>query len=273
MNLLPVSVLIIGQNVEWCLKRCLDSVTDFAQVVFVDGGSQDKTATIALSYPNVSYHLNPWPGFIPQREFSLSKADHEWCLMLDADEALTPKAVELVREVLKRPKPKAMYRLVRTEYYEGHQIESGFGRSNYQERLFQKTHVSYTGGVHHEHMIKGERSRLGHPEIEDLDPEARILHDPSYGLDEMIGKLPRFSILIGYEKYSRGRRVSAWGVIFSFVTTFVQVYAKSWKAGRVGLMTSLLEAHHRSLVKMVIYNIEHFKNGEPEPTWEKKPLG
>lgn len=270
---LPVSVLIIGQNVERTLKRCLDSVCDFDEVVFVDGGSTDKTAEIAKAYPNVSYYLNPWPGFIAQREFSLEQASRPWCFMLDADEAATPECVDLIAEVIQRAGPKAMYRLMRTEYYEGHPIEIGFGRSAYQERLFQKAHVSYVGGVHHEHLIKGERSRLDHPEIEDLDPSARILHDQTYGLDEMIGKLPRFSILIAHEKYEKGRRVGALELVFSFVIGFLQTYRKSWRAGRVGLMTSLLEAHHRCLVRMTMYNLQHFKGENSQKEWQKKQLG
>ena len=273
MNPLPISVLIIGQDVERCLDRCLSSAQQMKEVVFVDGGSTDRTEQIARSYPNVSYYRNSWPGFIEQRNFSLEKARNHWCLMLDTDEALTPELITALAEVIERKNPKAMYRIMRTEYYEGIAIEKGFGRSNYQERLFQKPFVEYVGGNHHEHLIKGKRSSLDHPEIEDLDPSVRILHDEGYKLDEMIRKLPRFSLLIAQEKFEKGRRVSAFGVFFSFLISFIQIYGKSWHAGRVGFMTSLLEAHHRGLVKMIIYNLEHFRGEALEEEWRKKKLG
>jgi glycosyltransferase involved in cell wall biosynthesis len=269
---IQASVLIIAQNAERTLKRCLDSVTAFDEVILVDGGSVDETIKIASSYPNVKVFQNPWPGFIEQRKFSLKQAVHDWCLMIDSDEALAIDCLEEVKRVIGLNKPKAMYRLMRTEYYEGEPIESGFGRSNYQERLFQKKLIDYIGGVHHEHLINGKRSALDHPDIEDLDPKFRILHDQTYTLDDMIMKLPRFSLLIAYEKFEKGRRVGLLEVLLSFPIAFVQVYSRSWRAGRVGLMTSLLEAYHRALVRMIIYNTQHFKGGKVPLKWAAKKL-
>lgn len=192
--------------------------------------------------------------------------------MMDSDECLEKDCLEEIKRICSLEHPKAMYRFVRTEYYEGHAIEAGFGRSNYQERFFQKRLVEYVGGVHHEHLINGKRSAQDHPDIEDCHPRYRILHDDSYTLDDMILKLPRFSLLIGYEKFEKGRRVSLIEVILSFPLAFIQVYSASWRAGKVGLMTSLLEAYHRGLVRMIIYNTQHFKKGQVPKSWQSKKL-
>jgi glycosyltransferase involved in cell wall biosynthesis len=269
---LNVSVLIIAQNAARTLRRCLDSLKIFDEIILVDGGSTDETVSIASTYSNVKVFHNPWPGFIEQRKFSLKQASHDWCLMIDSDEALASDCIDELKRIMNSPNPKAMYRLVRTEYYEGQAIESGFGRSNYQERFFQKKAVDYIGGVHHEHLINGKRSSLDHPDIQDCDSKFRIYHDNTYTLDDMISKLPRFSLLIAYEKFEKGRRVGLLEVLFSFPISFIQVYLTSWRAGRVGLMTSLLEAYHRALVRMIIYNTQHFKEGKVPTSWQSKKL-
>src|SRR5690606_25879751 len=152
MSKIPVSVVIIAQNAAAFLPRCLDSLREFAEVVIIDGGSTDQSNQVYQEYPNVVVHHNPWPGFIEQRNLSLKKASYPWCLMLDTDEAVSPELVKEIKQVIQDPNAAVMYRIVRTEYFEGHAIESGFGASDYQERLFKRERITYGGGVHHVHL-------------------------------------------------------------------------------------------------------------------------
>lgn len=271
---IPVSVLIIAQNEERFVKRCLDALIDFEEIVFVDGGSTDKTIEMAKSYPNVKVYENSWPGFIAQRNFSLKKASFPWCLMMDADEAATPELVHYIRDFLKQDGPKKkMYSIVRTEYYEGREVEYGIGGSGPQERFFQRDHIQYTGGVHHEHLIDGKLSSSAPSEMGHFPRELRILHNSEYTLEEMIKKFPRFSILIAHEKYARGRRTNAGIILMTFFGSFFQIFIKSFRAGRAGFILSLLEAIHRTLVKIYIYNLQHFKKEGEGKNFESKKLG
>lgn len=270
---IPISVLIIAQNAEKFVKRCLDSLVEFDEIVFVDGGSTDKTIELAQSYPNVKIYQNPWPGFIPQRNFSVSKATHPWSFMIDIDEAATPELVKAMAEVVQRKNPKKMYRVVRTEYLEGEAIEIGFGRSDYQERLFQTAHIQYAGGVHHKHLIDGVETRMDDPEIENLPRHLRVLHNPDYSLDEMIQKLPRFSILIANEKFKIGRRTSALEVIFTFFGVFFKTYRKSWRAGHVGFVNCVCDALHQTITKLYIYHMQKARGEKMNQEFEKTRLG
>lgn len=270
---IPVSVLIIAQNAEKFLKRCLDTLTDFDEVVFVDGGSSDRTVEMAQKYPNVKLYHNPWPGFIPQRNFSISKATHPWSFMIDIDEAATPELVLAIKEVISRESPKKMYRVVRTEYLEGVAIEEGFGRSDYQERIFQTKHIQYGGGVHHKHYIDGVETDINDPEIENLPREIRVLHNPNYSLDEMIQKLPRFSILIANEKFREGRRTSALEVFMTFPGVFLKNYRKSWRAGHLGFVNCIMEALHSTMWKLYIYQIQKARSAKMNDEFEKSRLG
>ncbi len=272
MSKLPISVLIIAQNASFSLKRCLDSLSDFSEIVLIDGGSTDDTIEIAQSYENVRVHKNPWPGFIEQRNFSIDKANHDWCLMMDSDEAVTQELVECIKQEITKPGAKKLYRIVRTEYFEGVAIENAFGRSDFQERLFQTKHIRYTGGNHHEHLIDGRLAKIGDPDMADFPRHLRILHWPGYDMDAWIKKLPRFVTLVANEKISRGKSTSALTVLLTLFGTFFQIYAKSWRQGRVGFLISVNEACYRTLVKAKIYANGNLQESSVKKQFEKEFL-
>lgn len=272
MSKLQVSVLIIAQNAQAFLPRCLDSLRDFAEVVIIDGGSTDNTLQICKEYPNVVVHHNPWPGFIAQRNFSLTKASHDWCLMLDSDERVTPELVSEIQKTITNPGEAVMYRVVRTEYFEGHAIESGFGASNYQERLFLRSRVVYGGGVHHIHLIDGKQEFPGSPLMADLPRHARIEHWPDFSMDDWLRKLPRFISLIAHEKMRQGRSVSTLDVLATMFGTFFQIMWKSKGEGRLGFVLAIQETIYRLGVKIYIYNYQKLA-AKKQTNFEKKYLG
>ena len=265
----PISVLILTQNNELTLKRTLDSVALFDQIVIVDGGSTDRTSEIARSYPNVKFIFHSWPGFIEQRNFSIDQADHKWCFMIDSDEELMPDARDEIFRIVRSQNPKAMYRIVRTEYFLGAALEGGFGRSDYQERLFQKKRIQYTGGVHHSHLIDGQPLTIGNPEMADMPRHFRVLHDPHYGMDEWLKKFPRFTILIANEKMRRGRQVSKLDILATMWGTFFQIFFKSLKQGKMAFVTAVLETLNRTMVKLYIYQAQNFNRKTSEAVKQK----
>lgn len=248
-----ISVLLIAQNSEKQIKRCLDSLVRFDEVVFVDGGSEDKTIEIAKSYSNVVVFENPWPGFIEQRNFSLTKATHDWCFMIDADEKVEADAVEEIYKIVNSNPKEVMFKIMRTEFYLGQKLENGYGSSDWQERLFVKNRVSYYGGVHHKHYIDGKPLRKSSHLVGEINPKLRVLHDQTYGLDAWIKKLPRFAFTVADEKISKGRSTNAFVVLVSFIGTFIQIFLKSFKLGRVGFVIAVQTALYRCLVKLLIY--------------------
>tara|TARA_R110000868_G_scaffold25366_6_gene98886 strand:+ start:7229 stop:8050 length:822 start_codon:yes stop_codon:yes gene_type:complete len=272
MSKLSVSVLIIAQNAAHSLRRCLDSLSAFDEVVLIDGGSSDATMSIAKEYPNVKAYSNPWPGFIAQRNFSIDKASHDWCFMMDADEAVTQEVIDEISRVIALPDAKKLYRVVRTEYFEAQAIEYAFGKSDYQERLFQTKHIRYTGGNHHEHLIDGRLAKPGDPDMGDFPKHMRILHWPHYGIDDWIKKLPRFIVLVAEEKLERGKNVSAFVVLATLFGTFFQIYAKSWKQGKVGFVISVSEACYRTLVKLNMYTKRHVRKDKSKNNFEQQYL-
>lgn len=90
---LPVTLLVIARNEAQAIGRCLDSVPFAAQKLVVDSGSTDQTPQVALRHGAQVVH-QPWLGFGPQRNFATTQSHHDWILVLDADEALSPELAE-----------------------------------------------------------------------------------------------------------------------------------------------------------------------------------
>ena len=94
-DLKPVtlSVVMMVKDEEKNLKRCLDSVKDFAdEIIIVDTGSTDKTVEIAKGYTDKIYtHL--WENFSVHRNQAISYSTKEWLFQIDADEEFSHRCV------------------------------------------------------------------------------------------------------------------------------------------------------------------------------------
>jgi glycosyltransferase involved in cell wall biosynthesis len=96
---LPISLVVITRNEAPVIGHCLDSVPFAAEKLIVDSGSTDGTQALAAEHGARVVHQD-WLGFGPQRNFASTQGSHDWILVLDADEALTPAlAEELVRRL------------------------------------------------------------------------------------------------------------------------------------------------------------------------------
>ena len=270
-----ISVLLLTQNSEKFIKRCLDSLARFEEIILVDGGSTDNTLEIASRYSNVIIYENRWPGFIVQRNFSIEKASYEWCFMLDSDEMVTAELTSEIYYTVNNNPEKILYNVYRTEFYLGEEVVAGHGKSWWQERLFLKNRVCYTGGNHHEHLIDGESISLHQEKIGFINSRFRVLHDETYCLEDWIKKIPRFSLLIANEKFEKGKRVGVVEVLLTLYWTFIHMFSKSWRLGKVGFIISIQTAIFRALAKLILYEKSHvnFQGREKTDSIDRNFLG
>lgn len=87
--MIPISVCIIGKDEEKNIEKCLEPLTHYPfEIIYVDTGSTDRTKELAAKYTDHIYDFE-WIGdFSAARNFSLSKASHNYVLVLDCDEYL-----------------------------------------------------------------------------------------------------------------------------------------------------------------------------------------
>ncbi|MEX2044868.1 MAG: glycosyltransferase family 2 protein [Opitutus sp.] len=86
------SVLILTQNEERNLPRCLESVRTCGDMVVLDSGSTDRTVEIARE-AGARVFTHAFENFAAQRNHAQREITfrHEWVFHLDADEQFTPE--------------------------------------------------------------------------------------------------------------------------------------------------------------------------------------
>src|SRR5437879_2329312 len=96
---MKLSFCLITLNEEENLARCLASVAGLAdEIVIIDSGSTDKTAKIAAQH-GARFEVQPWEGYVAQKNSALGRSSHDWAFSLDADEELSPQLRDEVARI------------------------------------------------------------------------------------------------------------------------------------------------------------------------------
>ena len=96
------SVYIITYNEEKNIRRALQSVKNFKQIVIVDSFSSDLTLQIAQEF-DVEIYQKEWSGFTKQKSYALSLCKMPWVLNIDADEEVSSELEQEIREFIQNP--------------------------------------------------------------------------------------------------------------------------------------------------------------------------
>ena len=155
-----LTVLIICKNERANIAACVESARPIADELLVaDSGSTDGTIEIAraLGCRVIEREYRTYGDF---KSWAIPHATHEWVLVLDADERLTPElAREICQALSKDPKFDA-YWLRRINFFLGRPIHYGdWGRDRLQ-RLFRRDCAECT--THSDHAdVRVPSGRVG----------------------------------------------------------------------------------------------------------------
>ncbi len=132
-----LSIFILTYNEEQHIQRCIDSIQDIADSIFVvDSFSSDKTVEIAEKNGAVVYQ-NKWPNnHSKQVNWALENCDirTKWVMRLDADEVLSPELAQEIKSELAQESDVKGYILNRGHIFLGKKMMHG---GNYPTRLMR----------------------------------------------------------------------------------------------------------------------------------------
>jgi glycosyltransferase involved in cell wall biosynthesis len=113
---LPVSVIIPVRDEAKNLPRCLQALTDVGEVYVIDSQSTDETVEIARSHGAQVVQFHYQGGWPKKRQWAMNTLPiaHDWILLLDADEVLTPELSEEIRAAIQNPAIAGYSLLLRT---------------------------------------------------------------------------------------------------------------------------------------------------------------
>jgi len=232
-DVVPLSVAVITKDEEARLPDCLRSVSFADDIVVIDSGSTDRTVEIAKEY-GCRIFIEDWKGYGPQKNSAIEKCKHSWVLLLDADERLSPGALEAIRGVLKGPRADA-YTVRRKNYLHGKWLRHSGYWPDRQVRLVNREGGSFQGTIH-------ERWVVTHGTIENLD--ACIEHHAFSNYSDMLKTLNDYSTVIAGELYASGKRAHCLSPLYHGAGMFFKIYFFELGIldGMDGFVTALLKA-------------------------------
>ena len=139
-NLLSLSIFIICKNEAHIIEDTLRQAAKLAdEIILVDSGSVDATIDIAKRYATKIY-TQEWLGYAKQKNYALSLCKHKWVLSLDADEVLTDRLIEEIKNLFESGQYKKSlgFKIPRRLFIGKQLVKYGGFYPDYQLRLFEK---------------------------------------------------------------------------------------------------------------------------------------
>jgi len=166
----PVTVMIFTLNEEIHLPSCLDSLAWCEDVIIIDSFSTDRTAEISRAR-NARFFQHAFEGFGKQRNWALDNTapKHEWILILDADERVTPQLREELRDMAATsPQSVGAYRIKRRFHMWGRWLKYSSLYPTYVVRAIRRDRVRYINRGHAETQeVEGGVAELKHDLIDE----------------------------------------------------------------------------------------------------------
>lgn len=249
-----ISVVISAHNEEKNIGPAIDSAYDLAdEVIVVDNDSSDKTSDISRKKGAVVYHQKNDPLKIDlQKNFGFSKASQTWILSLDADERLTPKLIQEIKNTLEHDQQVDAYYIPRKNIIFGKWIRHSLWWPDYQLRLFKKGKGKFNASTVHKHItIKGNVKHLSEP----------FLHESYMNIDQYVSRMNTIYTEVEADKLLRsGKRLHLASAIKMPIEDFLKTFflQKGYRDGLHGLMLSGLQSFYTFLVVAKVWEKQGF---------------
>jgi glycosyltransferase involved in cell wall biosynthesis len=172
---LLISVIVAVRNEAVNLPRCLESLRGMGEVWVIDSHSTDATALIAQSYGARVIQFDYPGGWPKKRQWAMDTLSlaHDWILLLDADEALTPALVGEIGRAIGHAEIDGYYIALRM-YFLGRVLRHGDarfyklslfrrGKGRFECRLQDQDGSMCDMEVHEHVVVAGRTAKLEHP--------------------------------------------------------------------------------------------------------------
>jgi glycosyltransferase involved in cell wall biosynthesis len=256
---MTLSVAVVAMDEEANIGRTLASVRWADEIILVDSGSKDGTCDIAREH-GAKVILEPWRGYVAQKQYAIDLCTKDWVLLLDADEEVSPELAEEIRATLADPNAVNGYRLPRKNLFLGRWMRHGGFYPDPKLRLFRRGTGVVAGHDPHDRV--------------DLKPDVpqqtrqfqhALVHYTYPTLTYYIGHMNRYSSLGAQDAFAQGHRsFSISNIVIRPLATFFYNYIVRLGVldGREGL---LLHLYHAVYVSWKYAKAWELSRTQPKP--------
>lgn len=212
----PLTVLIPCKDERHNIIDCIESVRDVADEILVaDSGSTDGTLELVRGQPGVRVIEREYVNSADFKNWAIPQASHEWVLVVDADERVTPELAVDIGRILAGEVAMHAYGVRRETFMLGHRLRYSGAQSATCTRLFRRDLRYQTRRVHAD--IEIEASKVG-------QLTGKLEHHTCQCLSRFLQTQNRYSTWAALDAFDRGKSAGWLGVAVRPPIKFFQFY-------------------------------------------------
>lgn len=231
-----ISLIIPTFNEAHNIEGVIDSASWVDEIIVVDSFSEDETANLAKA-KGAKVLERKYTGPSDQKNWVIPQAAHEWVLILDADERVTPELKKEIQAWLKADKiPFDAFWINRQNYFMGQKVKYSGWQGDAVVRFFKRDVCRYDNKqVHEEIQTSGIKlSRL----------KEKMDHYTYKDLSHFLDKMRRYAKWSAEDHFEKTPKVR-WGHLigkpfFRMIKHFF--LQKGFLDGKVGFIISIIMA-------------------------------
>jgi glycosyltransferase involved in cell wall biosynthesis len=211
-----VSAIVTTFNEAASIAECLESLAWCDEILVVDSNSTDATCDIAHRYDRVRVLHRTYLGAASQKNWAIDRCRHDWILILDADERVTPELRIELENILAAPDAATAYTIKRRTYALGHEVRFSGWQHDRVVRFFRRGNARYPNRRVHADMRTQAKPRV-------LD--AVLDHHMVDTIEEYTERTRRYAVWGAAQLWRDGRRnAGVWAIVVRPAWRFLRTY-------------------------------------------------
>lgn len=256
-----ITVIIPCKNERMNIRHCIDSVREFADEILVaDSGSSDGTLEIVNSMGGCRIIEREYVHSGDFKNWAIPQASHEWVLILDADERVSPELAQEITASIERSDCDGFW-VFRNNYLLGHPVRRGGWGHDSLLRLFRRDHGRYRGDTDHAevHVDTDRVGTLRH----------RLEHFTSWTYEQCLRKMERYTCWQATVWHRQGRKPSLLKLFCNAPLRFLRSYILHLGCldGVIGFQVAMLSGYYSYLKQVRLWELYH-AIPQPDPEAE-----
>lgn len=251
-----ITGLVNTLNASATLAQCLESMQPHVdELLIVDMESSDETVAIAQSFGARVLSHEPVGYVEPARAFGIQAATHEWILLLDADEVITPSLGLRLRSIAQGDEADVVI-FSRRNFMFGDVPEQGplSPRLDRHRRFFKRNALVHSPEIH----VPPEPVVHAREVVLPPTPDFSVLHFAYVDLSEWLARSDRYTSIEAQAQIDRGKAPSTASLLLDGLRVFLREYIKrrGFRDGWRGVHISLLLAQYRVIAGLKAQQLE-----------------